>query len=683
MTDHCHAKSPHPTTIRLNFLNLVGRLPSTVRSGFIAVSRAPADWIQAALTGIGLAAVVTDAAGKVLFISPVAETLTGWTQSEAAGLSVAVVFRIQHEATRRPATDPVTEVLLSGKAVSLADHTVLIGRDGNEIRIDQGADPIRDASGAIVGAVLIFCDVSERQRLIKGVEDARALAEGIVHTVREPLVVLDSELRVRLANRAYYQTFEVTSSETEGRLLFDLGNRQWIVPRLHELLTEMLARDSSFNDFSVERDFARIGRRVMVLNARCIPPAGPRPGLILLAIEDATQRRRAADAVALSEARYRRLFETAQDGILLVDPDTRQVFDANPFLMELLAYTHEELVGKELWEIGLFQDIDSSKVAFRTLQEKGYIRYDDLPLRTKTGQRIEVEFVSNVYSVGAARVIQCNIRDVIDRKRAEEALWAAHSRLEVRVADRTIELARTNEILTAEIARREKAEAERRELQRRLTTAQEDERRRIARELHDELGQHLTGLGLGLKVLKDSTPHLSPVWNKLQELQGVTDLIGREVHHLARELRPTVLDDLGLQTALGNYAETWAERSGIDVDFQCIGMGSERLPAAVETALYRVVQEALTNVLKHARAKRVSLILQFVPSRVTAIVEDDGCGFDVERSDGTLGEYPLGLLGMRERMELLGGILTIDAVPGRGSTVIAAIPLEPGVSRDV
>ena len=220
------------------------------------------------------------------------------------------------------------------------------------------------------------------------------------------------------------------------------------------MLEEILPRDSHFNDFEVDHEFEGIGRRSMLLNARRLPPAGGRPGLILLAIEDVTERRRAADALALSETRYRRLFETAQDGILIVDPDTRRIFDANPFLTDLLGYTRDELVGKELWEIGLFRDIEASKAAFRTLQEKGYIRYEDLPLRTHDGRGIEVEFVSNVYDVGDTRVIQCNIRDVTDRKRAEDALRAAHDQLEARVEERTAELARSNEALTAEIARR-------------------------------------------------------------------------------------------------------------------------------------------------------------------------------------------------------------------------------------
>ena len=168
---------------------------------------------------------------------------------------------------------------------------------------------------------------------------------------------------------------------------------------------------------------------------------------------------------------------------------------------------------------------------------------------------------------------------------------------------------------------------------------QEDERHRLARELHDQMGQHLTALALGLKVVKDATPAPSPVRDRLLELQELTDLIGREVHHLALELRPTALDDLGLQIALGNYAEVWAERAGVEVDFQePPGLdGRPCLPAAVETGLYRVVQEALTNVLKHTQARRVSVVLQGAPGHVVAVVEDDGHGFDAELSASATG----------------------------------------------
>ncbi len=631
----------------------------------------PADWVQSALAGVGLGTLVTDTRGRVLELNRVAESLTGWPQADAADRPLADVFRVEEEATRRPVSHPLADVLTGGAAVGLSDHTVLIDRGGTERRIDHGVAAIRDPAGAVVGAVLLFCDVTERQRLVRGVEDARAFADGILQTVRQPLVVLDGGMRVVAANHSFYETFRVSATDSAGRSLFALGDGEWDIPGLQTLLETVLPDDNHFNDFTVDHAFAGLGRRSVVLNARRLPPAGHRPELVLLAVEDETDRRQAAESLALSETRYRRLFETAQDGILLVDPATRRIFDANPFIIAMLGYPRDELVGKELWQIGLFGDIASNKAAFRTLQDVGYIRYDDLPLRMHGGRGIEVEFVSNVYAVGDARVIQCNIRDVTDRKQAEDALRVAHAGLEVRVGERTAELARTNETLQTEIARREAAEADRRDLQLQLTTVQENERRRIARELHDQMGQHLTALGLGLKLVKDATPDPSSARDRLLSLQALTAQIGREVHHLALELRPTALDDLGLHAALANYAEGWAERSGVEVDYHGPGADADRLPPPVETALYRVVQEALTNVLKHAAARRVSVVVRRAAGQVSAVVEDDGGGFDPD----AVATHRLGVLGMRERVTLVGGTLAVESRPGRGATVIARIPL--------
>jgi PAS domain S-box-containing protein len=137
--------------------------------------------------------------------------------------------------------------------------------------------------------------------------------------------------------------------------------------------------------------------------------------------QDVTKRKKEQELVRASETRYRRLFETAQDGILLLDSKTAAITDVNPFLIDLLGYTREEMLGKKLWEIGLFRDIDASKSAFESLQVGGYIRYEDLPLETKSGEPMDVEFVSNAYLVDGQTVIQCNIRDVTERMRAADA----------------------------------------------------------------------------------------------------------------------------------------------------------------------------------------------------------------------------------------------------------------------
>jgi diguanylate cyclase (GGDEF)-like protein/PAS domain S-box-containing protein len=170
---------------------------------------------------------------------------------------------------------------------------------------------------------------------------------------------------------------------------------------------------------------------------------------------DMAEHNLAEAALRDSETRYRRLFETAKDGILLLDASTGQITDVNPFLIELLGYTHEELLGKKLWEIGPFKDIVASQAAFRELQHKKYIRYEELPLETRDGKRVEVEFVSNLYEVNDKKVIQCNIRDISERMRTKDSLKKANEELSALVGefqkhDREMKLInRMNDLLQA------------------------------------------------------------------------------------------------------------------------------------------------------------------------------------------------------------------------------------------
>ena len=260
---------------------------------------------------------------------------------------------------------------------------------------------------------------------------ALEFAEGIVATVREPLLVLDARLRIVWANDSFCKLFSVKPQETEGRLIYEIGNNQWDIQKLRELLQGLLRRNTRFSDFEVEYDLPQVGRRTMILNARRIHDGGSKTVRVLLAIEDITERKRIELEKAASELRYRRLFETAQDGILILDAETGQIADVNPFLVDMLGYSKNELLGKRLWDIGAFVDAKKSREAYEELRKNNYIRYEDLPLETKTGQRMEVEFVSNAYLVDTERVIQCNVRDISERKRLERdlAFAATHDSL--------------------------------------------------------------------------------------------------------------------------------------------------------------------------------------------------------------------------------------------------------------
>ena len=262
------------------------------------------------------------------------------------------------------------------------------------------------------------------QHTERGLKQARDYAQAIVETV-PPLLVLDEKLRVQMANESFCKFFKIARGETVNRLVYELGNGQWNIPKLRTLLEEVLPQKIVFKDFEVTHEFEAIGRRTVLLSGHQVDHLQR----ILLFIDDITERVGSRAVIRASEIRYRRLFETARDGILIINPDTRKITDANPFMSELSGYSHDELLGKELWEIGLLKDERANREAFRELRQKHYIRYEDLPLQSKTGKHHEVEFVSNLYDEDGRIVIQCNIRDITARKGAEEALVTANNEI--------------------------------------------------------------------------------------------------------------------------------------------------------------------------------------------------------------------------------------------------------------
>jgi PAS domain S-box-containing protein len=272
------------------------------------------------------------------------------------------------------------------------------------------------------GGLTMSKDRTDRHQNEDSLKVALVYAETIIASLRDPLVVLNSDLRVKSANRSFFESFHVSKEETENRLLNNLGNGQWDIPLLRTLLTEVLSKSHPVHEFEVEHNFPEIGQRTMLLNARKFSPGSNISPLILLAIEDVTDRKLAEAALKGSEIRYRRLFESAKDGILILDAQTLKIIDSNPFMTDILGYSHDEFLGKELWEIGLFTDKEASQSAYRELQKNGFIRYHNLPLESKNGEKVEVEFVSNVYAENDHEVIQCNVRDITERCRSDRQM---------------------------------------------------------------------------------------------------------------------------------------------------------------------------------------------------------------------------------------------------------------------
>jgi PAS domain S-box-containing protein len=402
-----------------------------------------------------------------------------------------------------------------------------------------------------------------------------------------------------------------------------------------------------------------------------------------LPLSGIAKRKRIDDELRVSEIRYRRLFETAKDGILILDGDTGRITDVNPFLQDLLGYSHAELLGKLLWEIGPFRDIAASRDAFGKLQRKKYIRYDNLPLETKGHRHRHVEFVSNVYRVNGTKVIQCNIRDITARYRAEQALANSGKLLEQRVEERTAELLMANRLMKNMLDEGKRAgemiakSRERlRNLSGRLQSLLEEERTRISREIHDVLGQTLTAMKMDLSLIRRSLASDGNAGQsaKIHEIERNVNNIIRMVRRIATDMRPGILDELGVAAALEWLLKDFQKRTGISG--KVVLQGVDRMSDTVlSTAIFRIVQEALTNVMRHAAASQVNVSLEKMNNALILEVRDNGIGI----TEGRISDSKsLGLIGMRERVLLLGGEVAISGKPGEGTLVRVTIPTGSG-----
>ncbi len=234
--------------------------------------------------------------------------------------------------------------------------------------------------------------------------------------------------------------------------------------------------------------------------------------------------------------------------------------------------------------------------------------------------------------------------------------------------------------LELEIQRRRSAEEERSTLLRRFVHLQEEERRHISQELHDQCGQEIIALQLGMKRALDiaKIENQNEVNTCFQEVNEILDRLSQVIHDLAFDLRPPSLDELGLRTAIGSFLELWRQRVKITVDFECRNWDEQRLVSETSLTLYRVLQESLNNVAKHSGSRHVSIVLEMQRDSAVEIVEDQGIGFEVDAlAENSTVRQPLGILGMKERLASVGGSLEIESAAGKGTTLFARVPILP------
>ncbi|MCI0336578.1 MAG: PAS domain S-box protein [Acidobacteria bacterium] len=379
----------------------------------------------------------------------------------------------------------------------------------------------------------------------------------------------------------------------------------------------------------------------------------------------------AEETLRKSEERFRALIERSYDGVLLLT-STGEITYASPSTHSILGHQGDELIIQNAF--ALMHPEDSPKIIpkfqllltrpeetltaeFRYQHKNGYWRWLEC-----TG--------TNLLENQSVQAVVVNYRDITERKNNEEALMQAHNKLEQRVQERTAELVAANSSLREQITERKRAEAELQRLSHRLVEVQEHERRSIARELHDEVGQILTGLKMTLELTRRLPPETANSGFE-QAHQQVNDLL-THVRNLSLELRPAMLDDLGLLPTLFWHFDRYTSQTEIQVNFKQAGIEGRYSPE-LETAIYRIVQEALTNVARHSQVNEVTVLLWANPETISVQIEDQGVGF--KKESVMAAGHSNGLTGMRERAALLGGKLMIESSPGSGTCVTAELSL--------
>ena len=310
------------------------------------------------------------------------------------------------------------DAIVSDVITNVASHE-------REIQDDQGnwylmrARPYRTVDNRTDGAVLGFFDIDPLKRSLEQVNRAREYAEALVETVREALLVLDGQLRIRAANQSFYRTFQTTPVLTEGKDFLEMWGLDKEDPTLRSRLSK-LTREAPLHDYELDVDVETLGHKTLLLNARRVSLAAE--AVLLMAIDDITERKAAENALKTSESRYRRIFETAREGIWLLDGSSGEILDVNPYLIELLGVYRDQLVGRRPWDIGLFENPNLAKQRFREAKANGISFEAEVAMLTRDGQRVVVEAITNTYDLRGHSVMQGNLRDVTERVRLEDQL---------------------------------------------------------------------------------------------------------------------------------------------------------------------------------------------------------------------------------------------------------------------
>ena len=554
------------------------------------------------------------------------------------------------------------------------DEFRIVRSDGSIRWIESTAEIQRDANGRATRMYGVNLDITDRKENEQRLRLSENQLRLVMNTVPALISYVDRDERYRFVNGKVTEWFAKPAEDLVGRKVRDvIGAAAYKLMKPH--IDEAFSGKES--TFEAQVLYKTVGPRSV--EGSFVPDVGV-DGVVYGYYEltrDLTDLRRSEDLLRSTEDRLALLMDSLTDhAIFSLDPDGR-VESWNKGAELIFGYSAHEIVG-ELAHI-LFTPEDIARgipeKEMRTARRTGRALDQRWHMR-KDGSRFFADGVMMPVHVGAVLAGYAKIAsDLTEQKRRDEELQRAHEELEDRVKERTSELVASNDALINEMEERAVVEAHRGDLLRRIVSSQEMERRRIARDLHDQLGQRLTALRLKIASLKEVTDSPEMLLTRIERLQEISQRLDSEVSFLAWELRPSALDDLGLAEAIGAFVNEWSRHYEIAADFRSVKLSDERLDRDLETHLYRITQEALNNISKHAFANHVSVLLESRENNVILIIEDNGVGFAPEKRRPRRSGQGLGLLGMHERAALAGGDVEIESAPGKGTTIYVRVPI--------
>ena len=604
---------------------------------------------------------ISDLDGRLLEVNPAYCAITGYSETE-----LRLTFDLQtltHPEDLPLALEKV-RALKEGEIPAFIIEKRYVRKDESVVWVQNSVSLIRDEAGRPTHIVRLTQDITEHKLTEVSLRQVQARNEAILVSVATNISHRKrAQSARRTAERKYRQIFEnagegIFQSTPGGCYLTanpalahihgfdspreliqscrDISHQIYVDPARRDEFKRLLEMHGVVRGFEHET-FRKDGRKIWIsVNARAVRDDTGKVLYYEGTVQDISERKQAEHALRESEERYRELFENSKDAIYVHDMSGRYT-SINRAAEKLSGYTREQLIGRH------FSSLVTPEYArqvrehlCKKLEAAGETTYE-VELITKEGERLPVEVSSRLIIENGLPVgVQGCVRDVSERKRAQEAA---------------------------------------RKYSRRLIEAQEAERRRISLELHDQVGQILTAVKMNLHALQKKCSARDVLASIGENLNAIDEAFD-QVRDLSVDLRPLLLDDFGLVVAVRWYLDRQGKNSGMPFEFISLSLNEEeRFTTAVETACFRIVQEGVTNIIRHARASRISVRLERTGSDLMLLITDNGAGFDVKSVRGAAtGAATLGLRGMEERALAVGGTLTIDSAPGLGTQICASFP---------